>query len=291
MMTEARAFAPGKLILTGEHAVVYGHRAVALAVNLGTTVSLQKRLGPSGIDSSDIQDARLWPALSTILPEEGIGVHITSTLPIGCGMGSSAALAVATVRAYARLKGEEADFNRCYTEAFKVERVFHGNPSGLDHSVSALGGVLVYRRSPTGPHISPLAPVALHLVVVDTGPPAQSTAEMVENVRIQGNHKVLSAIGKLSEEIIKGLNSPERLGPLLNQNHRLLCELGVSTPTLNKAVSTLRRAGALGAKLAGAGGGGVAIGLVRPGSRVAERMQAEGWKAMDIEVYKEYYDG
>ena len=258
----ASAFAPGKLILSGEHAVVYGHRALAAAVSLGTTVTLYSQPGPTTIRKANFQDDRLFPALLTVLPAEGVGVEIESTLPIGCGMGSSAALAVATVRARAKMNGTEADFSRCYEDAFRMERLFHGTPSGIDHSISALGGLVAYRRRPEGPQIDRITlPRPLFLVVVDSGRPLQSTAELVAGVRQRAPTRTLEAIGALTEQVIAAMQQNVDAGPLLNENHRLLQELGVSTPGLDQVVEQLRDAGASGAKLAGAGGGGVAFGL------------------------------
>ena len=95
----ASAFAPGKLILMGEHAVVYGHPALAMAVDRGMTVNLVEREGPTRLDEVWIDDDRLQSALDAVLPPEGIGVRLENSLPIGRGMGSSAALAVALAKA------------------------------------------------------------------------------------------------------------------------------------------------------------------------------------------------
>lgn len=286
-MREVHAFAPGKLILAGEHAVVYGYRAVALAVSLGTTVRLCERPGPSAVDASEIKDSRLWPALSTVVPKEGVGVHIASTLPVGCGMGSSAALAVATVRAVARWEGREASFEECFEKAFVIERVFHGTPSGIDHTVSALGGVVVYRRGAGGPELEQLTlSRPLFLVVVDTGPPEKSTAEMVAGVRERAPTEELSAIGALVEQVVVVLKAGGEVGPLLDQNHRLLQKIGVSTPVLDDAVAQLWQAGASGAKLAGAGGGGVVFGLLTEVQQqpVVEGLLRDGFRAWAVQA-------
>lgn len=274
---DTSGFAPGKLILSGEHAVVYGHRAVAAAVSLGTTVTLRRRPGPSAIDDSPIADHRLWPALATLLPGKGVGVTIRSTLPVGCGMGSSAALAVATIRA---LHGVNLPFSTVDELAFGVERVFHGNPSGIDHAVSALGGVLAYRRGQTPESID--LPRPLHLVVVDTGSPGD-TAAMVAGVRARGRHDLLDAIGALAERVIAGLAAGDDCGGLFDENQRLLAELGVSTPALDQACAALRRAGAKGAKLAGAGGGGVAFGVVDDAERTLAELR--GFRAFALSIY------
>lgn len=302
-MPEADAVgaAPGKLILAGEHAVVYGHRAVAAAVTLGTTVELRYRPGPSGIDAADIDDGRLWPALQSVLPEAwraaGLGLTIRTTLPVGCGMGSSAALAVAVIRAVAALEGRRADFAECYDKGFVIERAFHGTPSGIDHTVSSMGGVLCYRRgtaqagaqagAQAAPQVERLPPPPLAWIVLDTGRPARTTAEMVAGVRARQPTAALDAIGALVERLVARLRAAGPVGPeqiaeigaMLDGNHRLLQEIGVSTDRLDAACGAIRAAGAAGAKLAGAGGGGVAIGAVAPdqAAQALAAVQAAGW--------------
>jgi mevalonate kinase len=328
----ARGFAPGKLILSGEHAVVYGYRAVAAAVSRGTTVTLVDRPGPSGLDDALMDDggaiadarqratnhvgrtgygrygradrsggrlaevratvatvpgaadARLWPALATIVPADGIGVRITSDLPIGCGMGSSAALAVATVRALAAREGREAGFDECFELGFRIERVFHGTPSGIDHTVSARGGAVLYRKA--GPEIAPL-PLSrpLMLVVANTGTPGD-TAAMVAGVRTRGCDAELRRIGAVAEMVAAHLQRGEDPGPLFSENHRLLRRIGVSTPALDEVCRAMEAAGATGAKLAGAGGGGVAIAVVTEDTRDAATTAARacGCDALDVTV-------
>ena len=254
-----RGFAPGKFILSGEHAVVYGHRAVAAAVSRGTTVTLRARPGPSGIEQSALVDPRLWPALATLVPAEGIGVSIASDLPVGAGMGSSAALAVALVRALAAWEGREATFAECHERAFAVERVFHGTPSGIDHTVSAMGGVVRYRKRE--PPEALLLPRPVHLVVANTGTPGD-TAAMVAGVRARNPVAKLRRIGAVAEMVAARLVRGEDVGPLFSENHRLLRGIAVSTPALDAMCAAMEAAGATGAKLAGAGGGGVAIAAV-----------------------------
>jgi mevalonate kinase len=276
--------APGKLILSGEHAVVYGYRAVAAAVSLGTTVTLRERPGPSGVDDSAIRDERLWPALATLVPAEGIGVTIRSTLPVGCGMGSSAALAVATIRALAAREGREAGFDECFKRGFFPERVLHGTPSGVDHAVSALGRVVLYRRE--GPEITPIAlPVPLRLVVADTGTPGD-TACMVAGVRERAPTAQLRSIGALAEMVAAHLQRGDDPGPLFSENHRLLRRIGVSTPALDRACAAMEAAGASGAKLAGAGGGGVAFGVVTDATAdgVTAAVTEAGFRAFGVTV-------
>jgi len=280
----ASGFAPGKLILSGEHAVVYGHPAVAMAITRGTTVRLSRRPGPSGAASAD---PRLARALAAVLPPDGVGVSIDSDLPVGRGLGSSAALAVATVRALAQLEGRALSFAECHAGAFAMERVFHGDPSGLDHAVSARGGAVIYRRSEGAPIIEPLTLRALPLVILDSGT-AGDTAALVGRVRARSRElaPVLSEIGALTAETIGALDGPlAALGPLLTRGHRLLTRLGVSTPTLDALVELSLGAGGLGAKLSGAGGGGVVLALAPDPTPVLRAAEAAGVSAFEVGLH------
>ena len=95
----ATAFAPGKVILSGEHSVVYGHSAITMAVNLGVTATVERFHGPSHLLTFP-DDTLLWNAIQEVIPKNGFRVSFESTLPFGKGMGSSAALSVALIRAY-----------------------------------------------------------------------------------------------------------------------------------------------------------------------------------------------
>jgi mevalonate kinase len=254
----------GKLILCGEHAVVYGYPALAMAVDRGTTVSLVLCDGETFATDATIDDPRLVPALRAVLPAEGLSVTIRTDLPIGRGMGSSAALAVALVRADAERTGDPLDADRLWDRAMAVERVFHGNPSGLDHAVSAHGGLVRYRRPEGGarPTLEAMPTPSWPIVVLDSGV-AGDTKELVAGVasRRPMVDGALSAIGSLVDNAAKSLDDPSMLGLVLTANHELLRAIGVSTPDLDALVQLALDEGAFGAKLAGAGGGGVVIAL------------------------------
>jgi mevalonate kinase len=250
---------PGKLILSGEHAVVYGHPAIAVPVSLRVIVTLTEKEGP--LDIPEI-DARLTQAWRSILPTSGLKVEIESTLPIGCGMGSSAAISIATLRALASYQGHSPDFDWLFEQGFVMERMFHGTPSGLDHAVCALEKPILYNK--IGPTLSPISLPQSTLVVMHSNEPKKTSA-MVERVRAQwpNNKSLLNQIGTLTQEIAQYPHcNPQWLGTKLTENHQLLRALGVSTPTLDLLVETALKHGALGAKLAGSGGGGIAFALV-----------------------------
>ena len=207
--------------------MVEGHPAIAVALPLLTTVTLREQAGPSTLQAT-IHDDRLWPALLTVLPAAGLHVHIASALPVGCGLGSSAALAVATLRALNAREvadsGSEgaprapADFAELHRRAFAIERAFHGTPSGIDHAVSLLGGAVRYRRTDSAPEITKLNLAhPLTLVVVNTGKPAFTTAEMVASVRARGSAAELRASLLIDpdqpDKVIEVWNKIDQLSP------------------------------------------------------------------------------
>lgn len=256
--------APGKLILLGEHSVVYGHRALASPVSLGTQVRLEPFQGPTHLAQGALNDPRLAQALDLALPPTGWRVHVRTELPVGRGMGSSAALSIALLRAADTITGHHADFEELHARGFPIEAVFHGDPSGLDHAVSALGQAVVYRKG------APPEPVAMpgHAVVVlDTGI-AGDTGALVAGVasRRPKVDRSLARLGALVEEALPVLQDPHALGEAMNEAQHHLRQIGVSTPRIEALVQLALDAGALGAKLSGAGGGGIVLALTPTGS-------------------------
>jgi mevalonate kinase len=255
--------APGKLIVLGEHSVVYGHRAIAAAVSRGTTVTLEPCDGATCLGRAPIRDERLMQAIRAVVPGQGVRVHIDTDLPVGRGMGSSASLSIALLRAVAAQRGESPDFETLHADGFALERIFHGNPSGLDHAVAALGGALVYRRDEPP---APVAMASLQAVVLDTGV-AGDTAALVAGVAARRPRidPALDRLGALVELALPVLSDPPALGELFNEAHARLGEIGVSNTTLDDLAALALANGAVGAKLSGAGGGGVVLALTPRG--------------------------
>lgn len=280
--------APAKLILSGEHSVVYGHPAVAVAVDRSTTVTLRARPGPSVLSAPGTAvDDRLKQGIFAILPQDGLHIELRGDIPIGRGMGSSASLAVATVRAWARLTDEALAPDTLHERALVMERVFHGNPSGVDHAVIARGGAVIYQRGSEGPVLTPLPCPALPLVVLDSGE-AGDTGVLVASVasRRPAIDPTLEAMGTLTQRFAAALAAADlsSLGALMNQNHAQLKQIGVSTPRLDALCALARDAGALGAKLAGAGGGGVVIALAPDAASVLQAAQDADVAAFTVQV-------
>ena len=262
-----RGVGHGKVLLCGEHAVVYGHPALAIAVDRSTTVSLEQQPGSTTIDSP-IVDERVGAALESVLGTEGYAVRIATTLPVGRGMGSSAALAVAVAHAISDLTGRVLTAQEAYEQAMPLEREFHGNPSGVDVAVSCEGGCLWFqRRTRANGTVTvlresvPLGPWSL--VVLDSGRVGDTralvSAVAAQRPAIDGE---LQRIGEIVANARAAMADPVALGELLTENHARLRAIGVSTSELDDLVNLARSAGALGAKLSGAGGGGIVIALV-----------------------------
>ncbi len=274
------AFGPGKVILLGEHAVVYGHPALAVPLTLGVTArgTPADRCGLTGLaELSPAQRQMLDTAFDTVAAATGrppLRIHLSSTLPVSMGLGSSAALAVALSRLLLGASGARPSPGRVLALALRMEETFHGTPSGVDHTVSAHGAPLLYRRPTPGKpgHIRKVrigAPATLVLALVG---PRRGTQETVAALRRRAARwperygRLFREMGRLAVEGMRALEAGdlESLGDAMNVNHGLLAAAGVSSPALDSAVDTLRRAGALGAKLTGAGGdGGAVVALFR----------------------------
>ena len=272
-MTSRRGHGSGKLILLGEHAVVHGQPALAFAVSRGTDVTLTPRHDGVRRVLGEVTDPLLDEALDAVLPEGGWDVAIASNLPLGRGMGSSASLGVAVARA---VLGASAPPDAVFAHAMRLETVFHAQPSGLDVAVSVRGGMLRYQRMPAPTFVS-LACPTWSVVVLDSGSKG-STRDMVQGVasRRPAIDGQLEAIGALVEAATAHLDDPAVLGPMLDENHERLRAIGVSTPVLDDLCALARHAGALGAKLSGAGGGGVVVALVRDPAPVLAAAAAAG---------------
>ncbi|KAB8145210.1 mevalonate kinase [Chloroflexia bacterium SDU3-3] len=285
----ATGTAPGKLILCGEHAVVYGQPAIALPLS-GIRASAHITPMPSGGVRFDAPDlARAWAMddapddpLCQLVGEvlhafqiaapPAITITITSDLPIASGMGSGASVATAIVRALARYTGRTLAPAQISQLVFENERRLHGTPSGVDNTVIAYEQAVWFVRTEDGAQIEPLdIPAPLLLLVADTGV-RSSTKLPVGEVRRRWQHDpapynaLFSQVGDLALQARAALcaGDTRTLGPLLDQNHALLQQIGVSSPELDRLVLAAREAGALGAKLSGAGWGGVMLALAHP---------------------------
>jgi len=263
----ASASAPGKVILFGEHFVVYGNPAIVSSIGLRAAVTAET----ASVEAVELESAEAEnPAviasrhiLAKLGGERGIRLRISSEIPQNVGLGSSAAVSVAAAAATMMLLRGEMDLDLVLEAAQEGERVIHYTPSGIDTSVATFGGAGVYTRE-TGYRRLDLG--LKHLLIVDTGG-RRRTGDLVRRVRIFSEENperfralLEEAAGIVSEALdcLKSLDL-ERLGGLMNRNQELLRAIGVSSPEIEGAVEACLRAGAYGAKLTGAGGGGCVI--------------------------------
>lgn len=269
-LVRASAFASGKVILLGEHVVVHGHPGLVAAIDRGVRVTVSP-LRPG--EAAPARDERLARPLALAqrllgLDARGVALEVAGDLPIGMGLGSSAALAVALVRALAASAGRALRDEEVAAHAHEIERLFHGTPSGIDSTAATHGGVLWFEAGPPPSHrsVAVAAPLALVVVLSRT---AHTTARTVGGLRERAAaapevyRPVFAAIAALVVAARAALEGGEaaRLGELMTMNHGLLRACGVSTPELDALVEDALAAGALGAKLTGGGGGGAVIAL------------------------------
>jgi mevalonate kinase len=287
----------GKIVLLGEHAVVYGMPAIAAGISLGATA----RATPSDVASIRIADrearadgeSELISALAQTCQVLGAGprrVEVDVTLPLGSGLGGSAAIGVAVSRALLATLGEAETAARVLAGANAWEQVFHGNPSGVDAAAAYAGGCIWFTKA-AGPE--PLfVDLPLKLAICLAGPPA-STKQMVESVQRLGERrpdllgKSLAGIESLVKNAKLCIQAGDLtgLGQLMNYNQMLLSGLFLSTPEIERACAIAREAGALGAKLTGAGGGGAVIALCDGSPEPVESALREaGFSAFSTEV-------
>jgi mevalonate kinase len=242
--------------LFGEHAVVYGKPGIAMAIKPRVFVTVRDTKRPQRAKSPYID--------SCFEAMEVMGsVYINSQIPSSSGLGSSAAVTVATLSAindeFRKNKTREDIANMAFEIEKKVQK---GRASPTDTTVSSYGGIVLI----SGGSRRRLPPQNMHLVIGDSLV-SHSTGRMVEQVaELKKNHPnivdpVLDAIEAVSMSAIHYLNNPKELGRYMNMNHALLEVLGVGHPQLAKMVLAARNAGAFGAKITGAGGGGCMVAL------------------------------
>lgn len=263
----AAARASGKVILLGEHVVVHGQPAIVAGLDRGVRVEIVPGCDAVHEDARVAEALRLAARLLGIAPD-GLGLKIDGDLPIGMGLGSSAALAVAMLRALATAAGLEPGQDALAAHAHEIERLFHGTPSGVDSTAAAYGGLLWFEAGPPPRHERLRVPGGLPLVVV-LSRTVHATSHTVGSLRERAAaspevyRPVFAAVGELVRAARHALEAGERkrLGELMTMNHGLLRACGVSTPELDAIVDAALGAGARGAKLTGAGGGGAVIAL------------------------------
>ncbi len=298
----------GKVILLGEHAVVYGSHAIAAPVPLAIEARVEDR--PEGIHllipSWGVEEKMLerqaprdsiQQSLGLILDRLGLegramGIEVFPHIPRAMGLGSSAALAVAVIRALIGHYGLAVDDERVCAIAFECEKIAHGTPSGIDNTLATYGRPILFKRGDPPERRELRVPKPIPIVLGVTGVESL-TARMVARVReawqrneslYDGIFREIDALAMQATAAIGTYDLP-RLGELMNVNQGLLNALGVSSQELERLIHLAREHGALGAKLTGGGGGGSVV-AVCPDSveAVATAMRESGYRAIVTQV-------
>lgn len=277
--------APGKVILFGEHAVVYGQPAIAVPVTeVQATATIEPAPPGSGLTlvapdmgtrfplATAPQDEPLAAAARLTLthlsaPEPDATLTVRSTIPIASGLGSGTAVSTALIRALAGSLDRPLHTADVSALVFEVEKIHHGTPSGIDNTVVVYEQPVYFVRGRPVERLTVGAPFIL--LIGDTGV-RSSTKQVVEHVRRAWRRSsarydaLFDQIGDIADQARQAIEAGrvDALGRLMDDNHELLIELGVSSSELDELVEAARLGGAMGAKLSGAGQGGNMVALV-----------------------------
>jgi len=297
------ATSPGKIILFGEHAVVYGEPAIATPVfptqaKAIVSARIQGKPGEVWIEAPDISlstsinqldiNHPLRSAIQIVIGDNDLdqvpscNIQITSEIPPSSGLGSSAAITISIIRAFSAFLGKRLTDEQVSDFAYEVEKIHHGTPSGIDNTVISYQKPVYYRKG--NPFEFLEIGEEFNVLIAYSGIPG-NTRKAVEGVRAgwlkepDRYNQTFSRMGEITQEA-KGIietGNPDLLGSLMNENHELLREIGVSTPKLDQLVLDAKDAGALGAKLSGGGLGGHIIALVRSNTdNISGEMKKKG---------------
>ena len=302
---KVRVTSHGKVILLGEHAVVYGRPAIALPIPDAVRAEAGKsRRGiqievPEWKMRTDLsEEGTIWSAtLRDVFSQLGIAdrpahISVHPTIPPAMGLGGSAAVAVAIIRAVAALHELELSDERLNQLAFQCEKAAHGNPSGIDNTLATYGYGLVYQGGEPFRMDRLSTPVPLQLVVAMSDQ-ASLTVDMVSQVRDRWKNSqrlyehLFDNFRQVVNTGLEALQEGElsRLGETMNICHGLLSAIQVSNAELDHMVQLARDQGALGAKLTGAGGGGSILALCgeKP-EKVVDAFHKAGYRALQVSV-------
>jgi len=286
----AKASAPAKVILFGEHFVVYNKPAILASIDKrihvdvrvrkDDRVTIKSNMGFSGsFDQKkhrQLQTKRFGSFIQPILlaatdamrafkANVGLDINIRSEFPYGVGLGSSAACSVATIAAVGALFGKLSR-KKIYGMSLNAEKLVHRNPSGADSAICTYGGLMLFNKNNGIKTIN--SKINLQLIVVNSGI-KRTTGKLVSSVKrkFERNADLFTGLANMSENItmqaLKAIKDKDygELGAFMTLNHSLLRRLGVSTNKLDKLVEIAINNEALGAKMTGAGGGGCIVAL------------------------------
>ena len=302
----------GKTILFGEHFVVHGVPGIASAVDSAADAEVKKaanginvtdeRTGAKGYaEKKKLQQLesieRMLKAMNMDPQQVAIDIWLGGNLPGFSGLGASAASSVAIARAIAEEFELDLPDEKINDIAYEAEKAYAGNPSGIDNTAATFGGLIWFKKSLSGDSntIEQLSiRESIEIVIGNTGIVANTKA-MVAGVgeRKQRNPKKYAELFRQAEDLaLEGRKALEefalqKVGELMNENHRLLQEIEVSCKELDYLVELAREQGAFGAKMTGGGGGGCMLALTprkELQEKVASAIENEGFEVLRTKI-------
>jgi mevalonate kinase len=246
-MKMLKAFSPGKVLVSGEHSAVYGEPAIVAGLDFGVTVVVNP-------GKTNAHNPIIAKALEVSgVPAEKVQLDIDSKLPMGSGMGSSAAVAAAVIKALYQFTNEKIDNEKLFDLVMECERVAHGNPSGVDPAAVVYGGLIWYTKGKPIERFEVKKP--RDILLIDSGGRSETTKEMVEMVAKNRarNKKIIDNLGGVTKKLRTALEKDDSLLDAVNENGKLLEKLGVVSESTVGLIKQLRSIGA-GVKISGAGG-------------------------------------
>ncbi|TXT65200.1 MAG: putative Mevalonate kinase [Promethearchaeota archaeon] len=308
-MKSVKSISPGKSILFGEHAVVYGYPAIAMAVSITSSAIIRELKDPNLIiDLKDndliIEVSDLKELISNIpskysqygrcleifqkrfdLQIENIEIILQSELFPGAGLGSSASLSVALVSALNSYYETGLEKNGINEIAYELEKIIHGTPSGIDNTITTFGNAIYYQKSEFN-FIDLTREIPLLITYSNIEHNTKEAIDRIRNLKEKNPQKVqkiLKNIGKITEEAKKELQrgNYQEIGELMNLNQKYLAELKVSNKAISQIVDISTQNGAYGSKLTGAGLGGcvISIGEKDMLKNIADILKDQGFRS------------
>jgi len=305
--TEPRSYASGKIILLGEHAVVYGRPALAAPIPLAVEArvvdsadtvlliprwGIEQRVPPMSENPQGVTRILALLLERLDLASRALTIEAFPNVPRAMGLGGSSALAVAVIRALSDHFKLDLSNERVNELAFECERAAHGTPSGVDNTIATYGSTLLFENngSPSFQEVRPAGSVSIAIGISGKESLTATTVAQVRKAwerQPERYERIFDQIGDLTRAGTEALQDGayQELGELMNLCQGYLNALQVSTPELEELIHIARRRGAVGAKLTGGGGGGSVIALCPDGADdVVDAMQNSGFEALSFEL-------